>query len=477
MNIEGNRYRNMILGCTALMIATATAFAGTAQRAEIRVNGAERYSTTSLELVVDGALPGGLVVISGTLVDQEGDTWSSRAVFYADARGQVDVAKAYSTAGTYTGVDADGLVWSMLPTTLGDQTLQANRRDVDPDLPDMPYPAAHFSYDIEFSAQFRINPRSSETTTLRRKQKLRLDDPSIVRTKIAEDDVHGVLYQPAGQGPFPTVVWLSGAGGGASEGPAALLASNGIAALALATHNYEERPDELNRIPLEYISSAIAFASRLHGQERVGLAGGSRGAEMSLLVASKIPDRIGAVAAVAPTNVGWGGCCSADTTVGYTLGGVDLPSAEIYEHPEAQQETVIHGKAPASMRERFLAGMLSGEPAIRVEDIQAPILLMAGDADPLWPAALAVELLTQRLQAHEFQPPLHTQIYQGAGHSIGTAYPFWAMRSVGTATPHPIDGVLVPKGGTPSANAFAARDGALRLIEFFQTYLRSVGPE
>jgi dienelactone hydrolase len=198
---------------------------------------------------------------------------------------------------------------------------------------------------------------------------------------------------------------------------------------------------------------------------------------MALLVASKIPDGIGAVAAVAPTNVSWGGCCSAEATVGYTLGGVDLPSAEIYEHPDAEQETVLHGKAPASMRERFLAGMLAGEPAIRVEAIQAPVLLMAGDADPLWPAALAVELLTERLQANEFQPPLHTHIYQGAGHSIGSAYPFWAMRSLGTATPHPIDGVLVPKGGTPSANAFAARDGALRLIDFFRTYLGPVGSE
>ncbi|MEE4331213.1 MAG: acyl-CoA thioester hydrolase/BAAT C-terminal domain-containing protein, partial [Wenzhouxiangella sp.] len=182
----------------------------------------------------------------------------------------------------------------------------------------------------------------------------------------------------------------------------------------------------------------------------------------------------GAVVALAPSNVGWGGCCSADITVGYTLGGADLPGAEVYQHPDATHETVVHGKAPASMRERFLAGMLSGEPAIRVEAIQAPIMLMAGDADPLWPAALAVELLLQRLRANEFQQPIHAQIYQGAGHSIGSAFPFWAMRSVGTATPHPVDGVLMPKGGTPSANAYAARDGANKILEFYRTYLSVV---
>ena len=96
---------------------------------------------------------------------------------------------------------------------------------------------------------------------------------------------------------------------------------------------------------------------------------------------------------------------------------------------------------------------------------------LAGDADPIWPSALAVELLAMRLEAHGFEPPLLSHVYQGAGHEIGTAYPFWAMRSVGTVTPHPVDGVLIPKGGTPSGNAFASRDGARKIVEFFRTYL------
>lgn len=466
--------RRFVLTLAVMHAITISALAAPSDSAKFHVNTPERYSIDPLGLSVEGALPGGLVVINGTLKDDEERIWSSRAVFFADAQGQVDVSRAYSTAGTYTGIDSDGLVWSMLPVALGDDVLQADRRDVAPDLPDRPFPEADFSYDIQFSATFRTEARSGDEVTLEVTQRLRLDDPTILRTEIAEAGVHGVLYEPAGEGPFPTVVWLSGSGGGASEGRGALLASNGFAALALATHNYEGRPDELNRLPLEYISDAITYASGLHGQERVGLGGGSRGAEMALLVASELPDRIGAVVASSPTNVRWGGCCSEEAKIGYTLGGEDLPAAEIYEHPEAQIETVVYGDAPASMRERFLAGMVSGEPAIRAEGIQAPLLLLAGDADPIWPAALAVELLTARLNAKGFEPHLQSHIYQGAGHEIGSAYPFWAMRSVGTLTPHPVDGVLIPKGGTPSGNAGAAREGARKIIEFFQVHLGDI---
>jgi dienelactone hydrolase len=458
-----------------LMMSAGGGHAADSQRAEIRLNGAERYSIDPLGLVVKGALPGGLVVINGRLVDGEGRPWSSRAVFYANARGEVDVARDYSTAGTYTGVDSDGLIWSMLPMALGDDVLRADQRDVPSELPDRPYPGEDFSYELLFSAVFRTDPRSDARTTLQARQTLRLDDPSIRRRAVAEGGVHGVLYEPAGAGPFPTVVWLAGSGGGASEGRAALLASNGIATLALATHNFEGRPNELDRLPLEYISNAIAFASRLHAQERVGLGGASRGAEMALLLASELPDRVGAVVAVAPSNVVWGGCCSEAASMAYTLDGADLPAAEVYQHPDARNETLIHGHAPASMRERFLAGMVSGEAAIRAEAIRSPVLLLAGDADPIWPSALAVELLTQRLEAHGFRPPLDSEVYPGAGHSIATAYPFWALRSLGTITPHPVDGVPVPKGGTPSGNARASRDGARRIIDFFRTHLRS-GP-
>ncbi|MEM1174027.1 MAG: acyl-CoA thioesterase/bile acid-CoA:amino acid N-acyltransferase family protein [Pseudomonadota bacterium] len=469
MKHQQDRYRKSLLAIVMSLAFTAPAYS--TEPAKLLLEATERYSTEPLGLTVEGAMPGGLVVINCTLTDHEDRLWSSRGVYFADAQGRVNVAQAHSTAGTYTGVDPDGLVWSMLPIELGKEVLQADRRDVAADLPDRPYPDADFSYELRFSATLRADTRSGEKVTLEAQQRLRLDNPTIVRTDIAEAGVHGVLYEPAGEGPFPTVVWLSGSGGGASEGRAALLATNGFAALALATHNFDGRPDELDRVPLEYISNAITFAGGLHEQDSVGLGGSSRGAEMALLVASVFPERIGAVAATAPTNVLWGGCCSENTDVAYTLAGADLPAAEIYEHPAAQIETVIHGDAPASMRERFLAGMVSGKPAIRVEAIRAPILLLAGDADPIWPAALAVEMLTARLATRGSGPPVQSHIYHGAGHEIGSGYPFWAMRSIGSASPHPVDGALVPKGGTPSGNAHAARDGAKRIVEFFRAFL------
>ena len=86
--------RALFLTVIVVFVCTIPTYAVPSQTPKLLVKSPERYSIDPLRLTVEGALPGGLVVINATLVDDEERTWSSRAVFYADAQGHVDVSRA-----------------------------------------------------------------------------------------------------------------------------------------------------------------------------------------------------------------------------------------------------------------------------------------------------------------------------------------------------------------------------------------------
>jgi hypothetical protein len=71
----------------------------------------------------------------------------------------------------------------------------------------------------------------------------------------------GTLFQPAGDGPFPTVLVVGGSAGREvfSGQCAALLAGHGYASLALSYFAAEGLPKNLVGIPLEYFARAIGW--------------------------------------------------------------------------------------------------------------------------------------------------------------------------------------------------------------------------
>ncbi len=106
---------------------------------------------------------------------------------------------------------------------------------------------------------------------------------------------------------------LSGSGGGLSEAQAALHASRGYAALALAYFRAGHLPETLVRIPLEYFERAIAWLAARPDVDagRLAVGGTSRGGELCLLLASRYP-QFKAVVARVPSAVVYGGIGGAD---------------------------------------------------------------------------------------------------------------------------------------------------------------------
>ena len=191
---------------------------------------------------------------------------------------------------------------------------------------------------------------------------------------------------------------------------------------------------ELARIPLERFADAItrlASHPRVDGA-RVSAMAISRGAEGLLAAASRIeglPLRL--VVAVSPSSLTWVGLGDQGSLAGtpaWTLGGEDLPAVPTDDRAlfaaMARQAVVRRGSAsrhgPALLHMRVAYGPQLDHPdaegvaAIAAEDIAAPLLLVAGGADEMWPSTTMARRLLDRRDRDDDVLLEHP----GAGHLI-----------------------------------------------------------
>ena len=389
--------------------------------ATIEVDKPVALADAPVHLRVSGLGSGDEVTISAQARDAGGKVWRSQAQFTADGGGVVDLDRAQPRSGTYQGVDGMGLFWSMNPPD-GDPD-QAVSSDPDQAIY---FPAEGPSFTVDLTVA--VGDRQLATRSLTRQW---LGDGVKVRTlRTDTDQVAGVLaLPPAGSPPREAVLAIGGSGGGVGmAADAALLASHGYPALALAYFHYPGRPNQLQDIPLEYFATAARRLATESGvrRGRVATLGYSRGTEPAMLVGAYFPELINGVVVYAPTSRDYAG----------------FPNG---------------GAAWTRARRPIAAGS-----AIPVERLDGPILLLAGADDKVWPSAHYVEEVTDRLDAHHFGHPHQALVYPQAGHAVGT-FPF---QPAGTTLIHPVTGGLIALGGTRSANAAARRDGWPKVLGF-----------
>jgi pimeloyl-ACP methyl ester carboxylesterase len=241
----------------------------------------------------------------------------------------------------------------------------------------------------------------------------------------------GALYTPARAASGPAVLVLGGAEGGAPVAEAALLASHGHPALALAYVqgpaaaaaglDDEGLPPFLEGIPLEYFAHALAW---LREQPGAGpgaplVLGRSRGAELALLLGSTYPEAVAGVIAVSPSSVVNPG---SRMTPAWTLRGRPLPAVPLDPAKFRLDEDRTSTSLP--MFSAALSDPVAvARAAIAVERIRGPVLLVSGDDDQVWPSSRSAELAVGRLRSHGHPFPVDHLRYPGAGHLIGP--PFW----------------------------------------------------
>lgn len=251
--------------------------AAAGQRPKLSVSPTTLLIDDTAFVTIDGLRPGQPISLVAKLLAWRGTDWTSRADFVADQRGRISVATQPAVGGSYTGVDPTGLLWSMVPDSTPEDP--AKMPDGDELLP----------HEIAFHACDSLGRAVDSATVVRRAV------GSATRvTRIRTDTLVATLFESAGTGARPGVLVFGGSEGGIwyAERHAALLASHGYSALAVAYFGMGTLPKHLERIPVEYVDRALGYlASRpFVDGTRLAVMGNSRGGELALLTASRHPE-------------------------------------------------------------------------------------------------------------------------------------------------------------------------------------------
>jgi dienelactone hydrolase len=303
--------------------------------------------------------------------------------------------------------------------------------------------------------------------------------PGVKRLEVRDGGLFGTLFVPAGEGPFPAIVLLSGSGGGLSEPQAALYAAHGYAALALAYFRAGHLPEDLVRIPLEYFERAITWlqARPEIDAARLAVGGASRGGELSLLLASRFP-QFKAVVASVPSSIVYGGVGSAEDShlkSAWTYGGEEIPFH--YSRSSRREAFQTEDGTPFALTPIFLRTLedeeMVREATIPVERINGPVLLISGKDDAMWPSTRYSEMVMARLKEHNHPYPDQHLAYDGAGHIIGQP---WVPTTV-FASGHPVTKTLFAYGGNAKGSADARADAWPKTLAFLDARLKDGGDD
>lgn len=424
----------------ALLLLGSAASAGSPA---IKVSPAQSLMDEPVRIRLSG-LPAQKQVELRASARYQNQLWMSRAVFTSRRDGTVDLAKQAPVSGSYSGVDPMGLFWSMDPTKSSGAAPS----------PKITEPVV-FRLDLEMDGQ----PVASLEMTRWWAR------PGVKVTEVREDGLIGRLFEPTNAGRHPALLVLSGSEGGISEREAALLASHGYTAFALAYFGIDGLPPELIEIPLEYLNRGI---SRLRARpsvdpSRVGVIGGSKGGELALLLGATYPD-IKVVVARAPSHAVWMGIrrAGAASQSSWTHEGKPLPFVPARVTPAFLSQ--FSSSAPIRLIELYRTSLENREAVARalipVEKINGAVLLLSGKDDQMWPASVMSDLVMERLKEHRHPFPHKHLVYESAGHSIPSAY-----------IPIPPTLGRLALGGEREANAKAQADSRPKVLEFLRKNL------
>jgi len=283
--------------------------------------------------------------------------------------------------------------------------------------------------------------------------------PELISEQLSGDFV-GAFHYRRDAAPNTGILMLGGAEGGLPGNMAEWLASEGYPVLALAYFKAEGLPGTLAMIPLEYFDAPVKWLRDnpkvLSG--RIVVFGGSKGAELALLLASR-DKRISAVVAMAPSSVVWQSIPDPSdySTIltprsSWSADGKGVPFVP-YDYAKGfdPQDLLALYTQSLSQKDKVL------EATIPVENINGPILLFSGKDDKMWPGTRMADAITGRLKDKHFPYAFQHIAYEDAGHVFS---PDWTVL-----------------GGTKRGNAAAEADFSKRLKAFLESLAKQKGTD
>lgn len=222
-------------------------------------------------------------------------------------------------------------------------------------------------------------------------------------------------------------------GSGASEdrviASGKFLIDAGYSVLFLGYYLWEEQGDIIDRIPLDYIETAIKWLKEETNNPnlKIGITAISQGAQYALACASKIKE-INALALASPLDyIMEGNTKSFKRTYhsSYTYHGEELPYTawKILEKNKLEllSKIIIDKNYGISrmLRYGYDKNGFDEKSLIEVEKMHADILLLADKNDDCWPADLAVKRIKQRLKDNHYPYYVEAHIFEKGCHNMG----------------------------------------------------------
>ena len=402
-----------------------------------------RFTTMDRQIAIhiSGLPPGQRAHVRATSVDEAGRLWISSLPVSANARGMAELATRPD--GGVTRRDASDLLTSM--TVRGEETpvsrFEVSWRDT-----------------VVTVISLDVGGRIVVGDTLRRT----FGSPDVLISQIREQGMVGTLFEHRDGAKRPAILVIGGSEGG--DGAADLayqLSGHGYTTLSLAYFGVDPLPAQLEAIPIEYFLNTLKYLRALPSvrSDRVGIVATSKGAEAALLVAARDPG-IAAVAAFAPTSVVWSCICDSVARSSWSFHGLDIASVPPGRDPSYTKAAPIRPAVNYSYRMRS-----SPTPAAIIDaaSITAPVYLVAGGDDGLWPSAKMAREIYGKLSPRSLRAGSRLTVYPDAGHLIG--------KSLLPAGSTLIARGRIDTGGTPAANADAGRDAWPRVLAFLEKTL------
>ncbi|PFX18585.1 bile acid-CoA:amino acid N-acyltransferase-like [Stylophora pistillata] len=397
------------------------------------------------------------ITLGARVVGDRGQIFESHAHFIADKHGQVDVCRDPSVGGSYNGVSAMGLLWSMKPAPGQRKGIRLMKFDVT-----KPYNIALNCFDGH------INPQeSSSLVSLSSKtfEKGYMAD-GVKRIPVREGRIHGTLFIPPDDGPFPGVIDLLGTIGGLVEFKASLLASHGFATLALAYIDYDQ-PLSPSSINLDYFQEAanwlVSHPKVLpHG---IGMHTICYGSWIALLMASYQIAAIKAIVAISPLVIAYHHPFQLKGRVSdmIPLNNSEVLSSEKGSIWRFALSTDIDGMNPTVSKYSAITP---------VENINCPVMLVSGTDDLNIPAEFAEKFIVDRLKENGKEHLCTNLHYPQAGHLIEPPYSPLCDSSYNKSSKDLCGDSYIAWGGETGAHARAQEDSWSKILQFLRKHLQ-----
>jgi dienelactone hydrolase len=395
------------------------------------------------EVRVTNLEPGSRVTLRAEATDKTNERWTSSAVFAVPESGILELNRDAPESGSYAGVDANGLIWSLRP-----------RDDLETAF--FQTPEAGFTVTLTLESDGAI----LETAMLFRSAR----NADIKRLEVREDGLVGTFFTPA-TGAHIGVLELGGSEGKLYETRAALLASQGLAVLALAYFDLPGLPDQLINIPLEYFERGLKWlqARPEVSGERIGVLGSSKGGEAALLIGATYPQLVGGVIGVVPSGFVYEGIDRTNShPAGTPMSSWSLEGNAVpYVPYTVNWDEYFSQPPPVRLTPAHIEAVTCCDPAtleaarIHVERIETPVLLVSGGDDATWQSGELSNLAQRTLEMHGRDVEHITDAE--AGHYLSLpGFPTFVRTPWG-------DG-----GGTPAGNARVQSAGWTGTLEVLQ---------